>query len=548
MNNRQFIEKWVTELGLNRESLGLLEQFDDRRFRFGLYLLNQDGAAIKIRKGSIDELVIEDNVMDWFHFGHLIMLNPDDVIERAESIHLSDKLENKVEIQPYRFRGDGRDLLLLTFEPSLETDEPDDSVPVELNNMVHTMKFLFTIYATEDVLSEQGKKYKKQKMYFHDYRYQMLREKNLYYSTGKNLRVAGTHNITTTPVGQMTNRQRSKPTGEIVQDILKTSLLTSDTQDMFSTHWDMGGSSMFYTSPAQYKAIDDLYYVLDRHVSSSNYDNQPCLFRLQRFTERWELLPVTEYFSRSNSGLIPGVYQSEYFLLANESEPDPGVPPERKTFGSSIRTVDNNYHYPDVSVVNDYIFSEMNGTDCQEVMNSLVVHRYNESTKRFSMDVAEHNIVNIQNKFQELYIDHTFGGESGHGYSSWLTDSSRANNFNFDVKSSWTPDYTLSKGVGRNKSLLSAFLLGNTIQFDARGATSRRAGVWIAIDRDTNYVDSEYEMKVLGQYFVTRVTHTINSAGEYKNNVMAVKPYFYRDLSFNTDDLFMKNTNYTPEK
>lgn len=548
MKNREFIEQWVTTLGLDHENTAKIEQFDDRKYRFSLYLLNQDGYAIKLRKGAIHELYIEDNIMDWFHHGHVTMLNPDDIMERAESIFLGDSINDQaVATVPYRFRGDCRDLLLLTFEPHIDPGQPGESVPEALDNMVYTMKFLFTIYATEDVLSESGRRDKKQKMYFHDYRYQMLREKNIYYSTARNPATGGSHTKTTTPVTQMNDTNRAKPTGEIIQDIIRTALLPTDTQDLFSYHWNWGGTNLFYTSPSNFKAIDDLNYIMDRHVSTSDYEYQPCLFKLQRYTERWELLPVTEYFIRSKDGLFPGVYQSEYFLLSNDSEPDKvTVPPERKTFGRSVKTPMNNYHFPDVSVVDDYIFSEMNGVDCQETLNSVIVHRYDEGNKLFSIDVTDNNISNIQSKFQELYINHTFGGSGGHGVSSWLSDTSRSMNFNFNVKSSWTSNVDASRTVARNKMLLGAFLLGNTIQFDARGETSRRSGVWIAIDRDTNYIDNAYEMKVLGQYFVTRVTHTITSTGEYNNNIMGVKPYFYQELSFKTEDLFMKNTDMTP--
>lgn len=548
MKNREFIEQWVTTLGLDHENTAKIEQFDDRKYRFSLYLLNQDGYAIKLRKGAIHELYIEDNIMDWFHHGHVTMLNPDDIMERAESIFLGDSINDQaVATVPYRFRGDCRDLLLLTFEPHIDPGQVGESVPEALDNMVYTMKFLFTIYATEDVISGSGRRDKKQKMYFHDYRYQMLREKNTYYSTARHPTTGGSHTKTTVPATQMNDSKRSKPTGEIIQDILRTALLPTDTQDLFSFHWNWGGTNLFYTSPSNFKAIDDLNYIMDRHVSTSDYDYQPCLFKLQRYTERWELLPITEYFVRSKDGIYPGVYQSEYFLLSNDSEPDKvTVPPERKTFGRSVKTPMNNYHFPDVSVVDDYIFSEMNGVDCQETLNSVIVHRYDEGNKMFSIDVTDNNISNIQSKFQELYINHTFGGSGGHGVSSWLSDTSRSMNFNFNVKSSWTADVNGSRTVARNKMLLGAFLLGNTIQFDARGETSRRSGVWIALDRDTNYIDNAYEMKVLGQYFVTRVTHTITSTGEYTNNVMGVKPYFYQELSFKTEDLFMKNTDMTP--
>ena len=54
-------------------------------------------------------------------------------------------------------------------------------------------------------------------------------------------------------------------------------------------------------------------------------------------------------------------------------------------------------------------------------------------------------------------------------------------------------------------------------------------------------------MKVLGQYFVTRVTHRITSTGEYTNRIIGVKPYVYQDLRFDTGDIFEKNTNETRE-
>lgn len=569
MNHVEYIESWVRALGLDHDNPDKLEHFDDRRFKFSLYLLNQDGAAIKIRKGAIKELYIEDNIMDWFHHGYMLMMNPDDVMERAHSIYTSDEARDKpVDITPYHFRGDARDLLLLTFEPHVDPGEVNETVFQKLNNMVYTMKFLFTVYATEDVVDMPGRKNKMQKMYFHDYRYQLLREKNLYYSTAKNLGPIGTSSSSTIPVSHRNNDDRSKPTGEIVQDILKTALVDSATDNMFSYHWDFGGSNLFYTSPANYKAIDDLNYVLDRHVSTEKYQYQPCLFRLQRYTERWELLPIEEYFKRTKqqyeTGVGPGAYQSEFFLLSNDSEPPAdlfgrsGTPPRRKTFGNSIKTPMNNYHFPDLSVIDDFVFSEINGSDCQELLNSVIMHRYSESDKMFGVDLAQSNIKNVHSMFQSSLVSHMYGfdkkftmnsSSAGAGYSSWLPDSSREQNFNFRVESSWTPDVNKTLSAGRNKLLLSAFLMGNTIQFDVRGETSRRAGVWIAVDRDTNYVDNEYDKKVLGQYFVTRVTHKITSSGEYTNNVMGVKPYFTGGPDtgdMNTTDLFAKNTNITP--
>jgi hypothetical protein len=542
MKQREVIENWVNLLGLDQDSPDRVESFGDRKYKFGLYLLNQDGNALKLRKGAIHELVIEDDIMNWFHAGHVTVSNPDDILERVTEISTGDGPQSeKIKANPYRYRGDCRDLLYLTFEPHIAPGDPGETLVTEIDSSTYTIKFLFSIYATEDVVSPNGRKNKLQKMYFHDYRYQLLREKNLYYSTAKMRRPFGRNTRESISPAQLNNSSRSKPTGEIMQDILKMALPTNDTTNLFSFHWNFGGNEEFYTSPSNFKAIDDLNYILDRHISTSDYDNQPCLLRLQRHTERWNLLPVGEFFKRSKHGILPGVLQTEHFLISNDSETeDVKIPPGAKTFGMGIKTLDVNYHFPDISVIDDYIFSEVNGVDCQEILNSVISHKHSVGDKQFNISLSDNNVKNIHEKFQSLFIDHTFGGEKGHGATAWLSDSSREKNFNFNVQ------YTSRPKSTRNNLLLAAFLLGNTIQFQSTGETSRRAGVWIAVDRGTNYIDSDYESKVLGQYFVTRVLHIITPSGEYKNDIMGVKPYFYRDMSFRTEDLFEKNTNEIP--
>ena len=539
----KFYENLLKHLNLDPGNGESLEQFDDRRFKFGVYLVNQDNRAVKIRKGSIEELVIVDDITEWFHHGHITFLNPDDVFERAQEQLLNDgeNLNETKTFLPYRFRGDGRDMLYVHMEPYIAQSEGEPQR--ELDSPVHTIKFLFSVYATEDISDPRGKRYKKQKMYFHDYRLQQLREKSTYYSTAKNLFTIGDRDVVQQPVTQLNDEQRSKQTGEILQDLLASALVDTDTKGLFSSRWEFGDQSILYTSPSEFKAIDDLNYILDRHMSGSTYGNQPCILKLQRTTERWELLPITRYFELATNNRGPGAYQDEYFLLSFDSEADPAnpVPPERKTFGSGKRSGMINLHYPDISIIDDYTFSEINGVDCQEILNSVIVHRYDEKNKEFSTDMSTGNTKSYRNDFQGLFIKNTYGGENGSGYTSWLSDTTKESNLNIEVVSSWSEDKTKSLTVGRNKKLLSALLLGNSINFTSRGNTSRRTGVFIAIDRDNNYIDSEYEEKVLGQYFVTRVIHKISSTGEYTNNIIGVKPYTYRDQRFDMSDILYKD-------
>ena len=539
----EFFENVITALKLDEDNPQCIEQFDDRRFRFGAYLLNPDGNGIKIRKGAIEELIIIDDILDWFHTGHMTFSNPHDIMERVTSQYTSDTTDGgKIDITPYTVRGDARDFLFIKMEPYIDSD---DATTGKVDSVVHTMKFLFSIYAIEDVVSQNGSKDKKQKIYFHDYRAQMLREKNTYYSTANNMDLLGDRIQTNVAIGQRGDSTRSKYTGEILQDLLTSSLLETDTTGLFSRHWEFGDKEMFYTSPAGSKAIDDINYVLDRHVSSSTGQYLPCIMKLQRQTERWELLPLSTYFERSNAQNSPGPYQSEFFLLAAESESDSTdaiIPPTRKTFGRDKSSPMINYHYPDISIIDDYTFSEINGVDCQEILNSVIVHTYAEDSKTFNVNLTDGNISNIQQVFQSTMINKTYGGQAGHGVTSWLSDKSREENFNISVVSSWTPDSKLSLAQGRNKKLLAALLLGNTIEFESKGTTSRRSGVWFAVDRDNMYVDNNYDNKILGQYFTTRVTHRITET-EYSNTLLGVKPHLFRSNNYNQTDILYKKTH-----
>ena len=531
----EFFDNVVKGLNIDPGNPQSIEMFGDRRFHFNVFLINADGDMFKIARTSIDELYIVDDIADWFHYGHLIFTNPKDVLERGVKAFGPDGKE--ITLEPFRFRNDGRDYVYISMDPAMS--DGNDNTPVEpMESIVHSMRFLFTVYGMEDVAAPDGSNNKKQKLYLRDYRLQNLLEKNLYYSTAKTPLKLGQNTNVGTNTKQQNNSDRSKTTGEVIQDILVACLQESDTKNLFSRNWEFGDQQIFYTSPANHKAFDDLSYVLDRHVSSEEHNHEPCIFRLQRYSDRWELLPMSKFFERSHQGNLPGPYQSEKFLLTMDFDTHTGgVPPASKTYDAGNVMI--NYHYPDLSIINDYTFTEMNGADCQSILNSTIVHRYDEDDKTFSVDLVESNIKHVHDMFQEKYVSH-MKGSSGEGFTAWLTDTSREQNRNISVVESWTPNSILGLR-SRNKKLMAGMLLGNGIQFEVKGHTSRRSGVWMSLDMDMPYEETTYDKKVLGQYFTVRTTHRITST-EYSNNITAVKPYYFDDPGFNNGDIFFKET------
>ena len=122
------------------------EILDDRSFKLKLFIINGDNKITRIRKGGIKELVIEDDILDFYHKGTLTMSNPHDVLER--STKQSGAHGTTIDLETFRFRSDARDFLMVEIEPLLDADVANAE---DVDNSIYTMRFLFAIYAIEDV-------------------------------------------------------------------------------------------------------------------------------------------------------------------------------------------------------------------------------------------------------------------------------------------------------------------------------------------------------------------------------------------------------------
>ena len=540
----QLTNKWISAKNKNIGNNTGIENINDSDYNFSLWLVNQDDQALMVRRDAIEELVVVDDMTEAFHNGHLILRNPHDALERGSSVALDGDYHNTTNSTSFHFRNDARDCLYLRFEPSMDVTDRDGSTTGQVDDVIHTIEFLFVIYATEDILDpDAGPDEKKQRIFFHDYRYQMLLEKNLYYSTARSLPIRGQNKQSKTPVEMRSNDGRGKATGEIVQDILTSALYATDTVPLFSNEWEYGEEKMLYTSGGNNKAIDDLEYILGRHVSSESKDHQPCILKLQRKTDRWELLPVSTYFARAttmhNGERLPGIYQSEAFKISTTGEGDSGIPPQSKAFHDRYTSTHINYHYSNLSMIDDYSFTELSGLDCQNILNTTIVHNYNESSKRFNVDFRG-NVTNVQDMYKEKYLPHMLGIDGGSGHMSWAPSKTQEDNLNIRNVSSPFANPTLGLAYGRNKTIINSLLLGNSIQFEVTGMTTRRSGVWMTVNRNNTYVDNEYESKVLGQYLIRRVEHRI-IGNKYTTVVTGVKPYYFKDLGFSDGDILYKS-------
>jgi Na+-transporting NADH:ubiquinone oxidoreductase subunit NqrF len=81
--------------------------------------------------------------------------------------------------------------------------------------------------------------------------------------------------------------------------------------------------------------------------------------------------------------------------------------------------------------------------------------------------------------------------------------------------------------------LYASLFLNGCLFYQMEGATIRRAGRFVGIDRET-YTDNTLDYKLCGQWFVTAVKHNF-FRNVYVNQITAVKNYAHTSLKLKTD-------------
>jgi hypothetical protein len=508
-----------------------IEQFgESRSFQFQLLLIN-DQTATDIKKDSIRDFILEDNVFDRFARGYIDIMSPTGALEQSLAI-ISEALR-----ETYIFRNDARDFLRFHMSPNIQST---DEVPAEMSDMFHTIDYTFVIYSIKDVV-EQGDKFKR--LYFWDWKYQSLRDSNSLFTTTNYLSGNSSH---------MLDNDRKIPSGTAIQELIREAISPGE---IFSSSWDPGAREICYTSPANNRAIDDLDHLVSIHVSSDETENQECLLSIDRFTSSWSLTPIGTIFdyacTREKTGMqtdfAPGVWQSETFTIGRdvgyeESQTiDNSMTQSRVPVGAAFYF---NYDLGLSSTIHEYKFMEMNGDINQQILNTTPVHQYNTNNKRFSINMHDTNMTAV--------ISHA----SGRIINNMTVDASKVSDVpvsaNFDFQRfanlslnhifTTSSDHEAALSVSRNKSMKNLLSQSNAIEFTVPGETTRRANRFISVSHNTttSSAGNKYNDKVDGQYYVVSAIHRIKS-GLYTNKIAAVKPYNYNQV-FPIDEEVLKTS------
>ena len=492
----------------------------DTTYTFNVQVVNSDGNNTGIKFGSIVDFGISDTLVNFYADGYLIFRNDLDALESVQSISTDVRGSPEQAFTPFSFRGDGRDLLIVNIKPAISVD---DESPVKTSSDNSTdnfaLNFIFTIYDTEDIITE-SKDVKLKKLYFHDQDFHVLNEKNSYFSTGR------VKNRGNSPVGA-SNGERSIETGEAIRALI-ADVLSKDTKtkQKFSADWDVGSSKLFYSSPANNKAIDDLYYLLDYHVSTKENDYSPALLRKER-NNTWNLTPLSKLFKTSyykgndTLGNLGGSNLTENFILArpNSGDSPPLTGPERNP-GASLFA--NNF--PDYSYAENFENTGMMADASTFGVTTHLVHSYDTATKTFSIDAKENNINDVVKIYKKNFVQTQKGVAGNSPAQNFPLNKSKTENKNVVHTFNPNPDQNMRLNSGRNKILLNTIFNNNTIAFRTRGNTVRQPGKFITLERKDFSNNSTYDNKIFGTYLVVRVDHVFKN-NQYFNYMVCTKSY-----------------------
>jgi hypothetical protein len=488
-------------------------RLNDQTYEFGLMLFNSKDTFFGINTAALVKLSIQEDSRDWFKRGYVIINNNENIIERRPNERISAAAN-------YKFRNDGRDLLLVNIKPVY--DNPSKSLEMDaFPSQGWELKYIFSIYDVEDIPGKLPNE-KNIKLYFWELDYQLFAEST---SVGWNSNVA-LYNLNPSLNGKssvLSDNDRKIPTGLILKSLIENTLNARSGIQTFSQFWDPGASRMFYNPPTNNSAIDDLDYVFNRHVASKKFGSVdgdlPLLYR-DRYTKEWTLTSLSTELSLAVASKAAGPWQLEQLFLTSSTPTGVTIPSLLKTPQSRASYL--NLNLGGTSTVTNYQFVDMAAIDNAFMFINMPCASNNIRNKQFSVDYADNTVDSIKSYFQNNYVQKF----SNYDAPTALLSLNKTKTENISYKETYSYGATKLERYpeSRNTILKTGFFLNQCLHFTAPGTTLRRCNRFIGLDRQIGAVDADFDEKFLGQWYIIKVEHVF-TANSYTNNVTAVKPH-----------------------
>lgn len=538
-----------------------IQRYNDVDYKIDIFLDNSGNFDMAkksqyfINPQAIINMSITDSINDWVVDGSLTFLYTPEEPTESQKQNTGQKkktnisgaaAENGKILSHYEFRGDGYDMLRVSLQPisKAEGNEKYASskvLEIKENEPLWNLSYLFSIYETEDLndipgLSGPASTYLKcMRLKFHDVRYQLLKTANLEYSTAQSPEAVIDSNLANGSLGVL-------PTGKALLEVFNKALADSeqfakgntsiDFYRQLDEDWDEGqDSKLFYTSPAQYTAADDVEYLFANHVGpviEGTEINDICVMHTKRPEQVGELekiciTPLSKIFEKATDGDKAGELQLEQFFLTEHTEEniDPSEYRYKSPDPRSNERVLKTFKYGQVI---SYSFVDMSPTVNSEIFTTTPVYSVDIGKRQFNIQFKNNDVRSARKAIADGYIKHLYKIEDTSNEELFLP-------IIHNSKENWniTPTFTLNgdnekvrQRNGIHHLMYTGLFQNACICFKTLGLTLRESGSFIAIDKPVGSLNNDYANKVHGQYFVVKVDH-IFEQGAYLNNIWAIK-------------------------
>jgi hypothetical protein len=514
-----------SNFGLGGQSKQDVENINGNNHEFKVEL-NNGTAKVRLKFAAIDELIIIDDLRYFYCYGKMSFGYNNDALEAFETFGNDEPGSNTQVVEPFTFRGDGRDILEVEIMPQMEDSDCLDMSLSDSDKKKYCIKHTFSIYHYEDKSDGAGEK--RRTLYFWDRDFQYLNNIQLDFSTNKLVksRQREAINVNSAEVSINGSTQNNSVfTGDAIKGILEYALKEQYGLPVKFGKWDNGASKINYTSPAQYKAIDDLDFLVTYHVSDDSNSNLPALLKKERYTDKYQLIPINKFYDeaeQTSSSIFGDLFgKTEDFFLG-----------KLNTGNSSI--VGNGKIPTDYTVVDNYNFTKISSKELQEYFTTYAVHT-NDPRGNFRTDIQPNNYEKIKELYNKVFVKTAGAGNSrttGTPVSNLPNNLIREQHKN--TKHVFVP-YALEekqrKSFGINRTMLNLFFKNTCITFTARGNTARQSGKLISMNRRNSDIQPTHDSNITGNYLITYIRHEFKG-GTYMNIIQATKPYTTKDPKF----------------
>ncbi|GEM_PF-3558504 len=491
---------------------------DTQKYLFKVTLFNPEGDMVTLTKREVIELKLIDNLRDPWVRGSIALDNTEAALERFVTDPAEREFRPEIEpLKGYTYRGDGRDFIQIEIIPLDDGPLSEFTNNDESFNTLFGLRYIFsikqgsstTINGTDCKLFNIG-----------DVDEEILKEKKAFFSTGKLASPGGVE------AAQSNNEDRYATTGQSIKAILSDTI-GEQGNIIDDSSFEDGASKLFYSSPINNTAYDDIQYLLERHVSDGA-SNDFSFLKKSNFTGEYTLRSAESMYAQAfqKSRNVGGELFTENFTInglngsdSTVIEPSKKVPAGAPEFGSK-------------GDILSYNFFDTDGEQYKKDIKTQVVNSYDFKNKKFNIEVKDSNATTVRDKFSDIYVS-PLKGENNKPFPNLPLTNSQKENQTFDSNfSEYGESPEIRKAYGVNKLLKSSLFSNMAIEIIIKGQLFRKTGTFFSVDREGAYIENQYDSKVLGMYLLTEIEHQFIDDATYIQRIVGIKTNHFNNPNF----------------